>query len=276
VPKLSIHGSGTPLEKEMRTIASALERVAPSDDVFDRSAHDPKLLEMLAEQWRQRMIFEHRSSTVFSQLASQLFEAGSTLDAKIVMLRMAQDELRHTETCARVIEALGGTPDPEYDTAVQPLATHAGVSLQERALRNVIYTTCCSEMVACGRFVATMDRTKDGFLRDAMRRLLADEVLHGQFGFHYLTAWKPWMDEHPDVVRSIERYLVHAFAILEEELAPKPPLRAPASTAIELGSDDMVLAREVFYATLEGAVVPGLEQLGIGATASWRDRRRLI
>jgi hypothetical protein len=109
-----------------------------------------------------------------------------------------------------------------------------------------------------------------------MRRLLADEVLHGQFGFHYLTAWKPWMDENPDVVRSIERYLVHAFAILEEELAPKPPLRAPALAAIELGSDDMVLAREVFYATLEGAVVPGLEQLGIGATASWRDRRRLI
>ena len=273
--KLTVGLSGTPLEKELAAIEAGLARIPPSDARFDPSAYDPSAIAKVRAGWTQRMIFEHRSSMVFSQLAQQLFEANATLDAKIVMMRMAQDELRHTATCASVIEALGGDPIADAVFDVEPLAVHRGTGVEERALRNVIYTTCMSEMVACARFVATLDHTTDPFMRDAMRRLLADEILHGQFGFHYLTAWRPWLDANPDVVRSIERYLVHAFAVIEGELAPKgtfPPLGADERA---LGGDDAALAREVFYGTTEGAIVPGLEQLGIGAGASWRDRRRL-
>jgi len=46
----------------------------------------------------------------------------------------------------------------------------------------VLYTTSCSEMVACARFVATLDRMSDPYLREVNRRLLADEVLHGRIG----------------------------------------------------------------------------------------------
>ena len=34
---------------------------------------------------------------------------------------------------------------------------------------------------------------------------------------------------------------------------------------IALGADDPTLAREVFYGTIEGAVIPGLERLGVSA-----------
>ncbi len=277
---LCVEGSGTPLEKEWRALDVALARIAPTDGdaeaKFDASLYRSSSVARLALEWRERMIFEHRSSTVFGQLATQLYEANAPLDAKIVMLRMSQDELRHTGTCAEVLTALGGDTRVEVDLVVAPLATHAGTSLEERALRNVIYTTCCSELVACARFVATLDRTKDPFIRHAMRRLLADEVLHGQFGFHYLEANRLWLSENPRVLDSVSRYLIHAFAIIETELAPTGMFPRIDDELRALGGDDMNEAREVFYGTIEGAVLPGLERFGITAVSSWKNRQRLV
>jgi len=273
--RVSARASGTPLVDELATIEKGLARIAPSTAILDRSKWSERTLETLTAQWTARMAIEHRSSMVFSQLAQQLFEANATLDATIVMMRMAQDELRHTATCASVLSALGAPAEVDSDLTVEPLARHEGASREERALRNVIYTTCMSEMVACARFVATLDRTTDPFMRDVTRRLLADEVLHGQFGFHYLSAWRPWLDAHPDANAGIERYLVHAFAVIETELAPTPPFHALTEEEKSLGADDAALAREVFYGTMEGAIVPGLERLGLAAGKAWRERRRL-
>lgn len=265
--------SDTPLAEEHRAVAAALERVAVDDAVrFDAGAYPAEAVEEVREQWRTRMIFEHRSSTVFSQLADQLYEANASLDAKLVMLRMAQDELRHTATCAEVVEALGGAPEGEADLTLERLAPHEGTSPEQRAMRNVIYTTCCSEMVACARFVAILDRMTDPYLRQVNRRLLADEVLHGQFGFHYLEAWRGWLDSHPEERASLERFLTVGFAALERELAPAGPFAEPTAAQIALGADDPALAREVFYGTLTAAVVPGLERFGIDASRCWKER----
>ncbi len=268
--------SGTPIEDERQEIERGLRRIPPSSVVFDRTKWSAEAIALTIQHWSIRMEVEHRSTMVFAQLAQQLFEANAPLDTKIVMMRMAQDELRHTATCAEVLTALGADPAVETSVEVAPLAKHEGVSLEERALRNVLYTTCLSEMVACARFVATLDRTTDPFMRDAIRRLLADEVLHGQFGFHYLTAMRPWLDAHPEARAGVERFLVHAFAVIEGELAPRPPFPVLSAEAIALGIDDPALAREVFYGTMEGAIVPGLERLGLAAGASWKGRRRLV
>ena len=272
--------SGTALEAELRTVEQGLARTRPDPSLrFDPAPWDARLVAHVAGQWQARMIFEHRSSTVFSQLAGQLFEAGATLDAKIVMLRMAQDELRHAVTCAEVVRALGGDAEPQVDLRVESLATHAGVSPEERALRNVVFTTSCSELVACARFVETLEHVEDAYLRQAFRTLLADEILHAQFGFHYLEAWRPWLDAHPDARASLERFLTVAFATLERELAPRPPWpRLPAQLAAQyraLGGDDPERAHAVFHGTIEGAVLPGLTRFGIDAERCWRERARV-
>jgi hypothetical protein len=219
---------------------------------------------------------EHRSTTVFSSLAAQLVEANATIDAKTVMLRMALDELRHTETCGEVVAALGGGSSCTMDVSVAPLARHRGCSPEERALRNVIYTSCLSEMVAVARLVDELDATKDPFLRDATRRLLADEVLHGQFGFLYLESWKPWLDAHADARASLEHYLTHAFAVLEAELAgPKTPRTKWTDDERALGLAGTATPFTIFHDTITHAVVPGLERFGIDARKAWKKRRRL-
>ncbi len=274
--KLGIAFSGTPIEKEYRLVDDGIRRTEALVSTFDAGAYDPRAIATVRDSWSFRMAAEHRSTAVFGALALQLIEANASLDSKLVMLRMAQDELRHTETCGEVVRALGGEPTIETDVSVAPLATHRGTSHEERALRNVIYTTCLSEMVAVARLVDELDSTRDPFLRDATRRLLADEVLHGQFGFHYLEASRAWLEQNGDVVRSLERYLQHAFAVLEAALGGRTGGgRKLTEDELALGLQPPERGREIFYETLEHAVVPGLERFGIDARTAWRERRRL-
>lgn len=262
--------SGTANEREYRAIDKALSRRPNAPWRWDVATLDPALVELLRWTWRERMRIEYRSSAVFGQLATQLMEADAHLDEQVVMLRMAQDELRHAGTCADILRGLGA--DPTFEPLpLEPLATHRGASPAERALRNVIYTTCLSEMVACARFVATLETTSDPQMVAALERLLSDEQLHGKFGFHYLAA----RTLDPALCERLAHYLVHAFAVIEPELAPAPPHRPLRDCERAFGIEDPALAHEVFYATIEGAIIPGLEQAGIAAGQAWRTRRRL-
>lgn len=274
---LTLQRSGAPLEKEYRTVCEAMARCGVSTTSFDAKSYDKRAVEQARDMWHFRMEVEHRSTSVFSALCAQLMEANAGLDAKVVMLRMAQDELRHTETCGNVVRAMGAEPERVVPLGVTPLAVHKGCTPEERALRNVIYTTCLSEMIAVARFVESLDTMSDPFLRDQTRLLLSDEILHGQFGFHYLESWRPWLERHPETLAGVTKYLTHAFVILEEALAgPRP---SPHDTLTDderaLGLPDPQTQRDVFYGTIEQAVVPGLDRFGIDATKAWATRRRL-
>ncbi len=274
--RVAIAGSGGLIEREYRALDDGIRRTEQLVPGFDASVYDPRAVTAVREAWTSRMGAEHRSTAVFGALALQLIEANASLDAKVVMLRMAQDELRHTETCGVVVAALGGDASCLVDVEVAPLATHRGCTVEERALRNVIYTTCLSEMIAIARLVDEVETTRDPFLRDAARRLLADEVLHGQFGFHYLEAWRPWLAEHREVLASLERYLQHAFSTLEAALAMRGIAERPLSDdELALGLQPRARGRQIFYETIEHAVVPGLERFELDASRAWRERRDL-
>lgn len=273
--KVTIALSATPIAKEYHAVDEGIRRTTAQVAAFDPAPWDPRAVAKVRDAWSARMVLEHRSTAVFGALALQLIEANASLDAKLVMLRMAQDELRHTETCGEVVRALGGEGAFTADVAVQPLATHHGRSAEERALRNVVYTTCLSEMVAIARLVDEMEQTRDPFLRDATRRLLADEVLHGQFGFYYLEAWRGFLEENPDVVASLSRYLQHAFAVIERELVPELREWHLTEDELALGLAPFERGRTIFFETMEQAIVPGLERFGLDAGTAWRTRRLL-
>lgn len=272
--RISLDGSGTEIEREYRRLSDLMGGRDLRSEQLDRSKYAEASLATARRFWLRRMEAEHRSVAVFLLLGAQLIEANAGLDAKIVMLRLAQDELRHTEICGVMVRALGGEPTLQMDVTVAPLATHAGCSVEERALRNVIYATCLSEMIAVSRLVDALEHTTDETARAATRAVLADEVLHGTFGFHYLEAQRGWLDTHPEVLGSLADYLRHAFAVLERELvAPPGSIPRPMPEAMGLGVIDPVRARDVFYHTVEAAIVPGLERHGISAAAAWRDRK---
>lgn len=270
---IGLPGDTTPIEREYRAIADAMVRCARAPAEFDAAAYAPASVAAAVQVWTVRAEAEYRSTSVFSALVAQLMEAGASLDAVAVVLRMGQDEVRHAELCGRVVAELGGQvrirPPPE----VAPLARHKGCSAEERALRNVIYGCCLSEIVNTARFVDALDTMSDPYLREATRMLLSDEILHGQFGFHYLEAWRDWLDSHPQVRRSLGAYLRHAFVVLERQLSGTgAPARELSADDRALGIPDPARLPETFYQTVAGAVVPGLERFGIDASSAWRLR----
>jgi hypothetical protein len=67
--------------------------------------------------------------------------------------------------------------------------------------------------------------------------------------------------------------LRHAFAVLEHQMSgsgARP--RSLTEDERALGLPDPARLTETFYATVAGAVVPGLERFGIEAERAWRDR----
>jgi hypothetical protein len=165
---------------------------------------------------------------------------------------------------------MGGSSATPHETSVRLLARHEGVSAEERALRNVLVTSI-SEMYSVAFFVASLESMTDPFLRAVTRDLLADEVLHGRFGFHYLEAWADWLGERPDVRASIARYLRYVFAVCEKEFVPGR-LRRAGDDDDALGLVTSDTSREVFEETMAKAVAPGLDRFDLAASDAWRRR----
>jgi hypothetical protein len=265
--------SATPIADEYRFVSQAMMRCERKVFSFDAAAYAPAAVERARAMWLGRMEAEHRSASVFAALLGQLMAAGATIDMEGIVLRMAQDELRHAEVCAEAVTALGGEAVRDVESPVAAIATHGRASAEECALRNVVYGCCLSETINAARFVDALDTMRDPFLRDVTRQLLSDEALHAQFGYHYLTAWSPWLDEHPEVRTTLARYLQYAFAVLERDLSGRSvPDEALSADEIALGIPDPRRSREVFYATVEGAILPSLERFGVAARSAWDGR----
>jgi hypothetical protein len=268
--------TGTTIEREYRALASSIARVPPLEaDALARD-YDRRSVARARAHWAGRMVDEYSSTSVFASLATQLMEANAPLDTTAVALRMAQDELIHAEACAEVVRALGGdarAARPLRETTLPAVARHAGCTPRERALRNVVFATCVTEMNSVAYFVASLETLSDPYLRGVTRRLLSDEVLHGSFGFHYLEACRPWLEPDADLRASIAAYLKHGFAYAEAELT------RGSDAEVERGDDDRALGlldpgelRVLFCRTMDEAVVPGLERFGIPAGDAWKGR----
>jgi 1,2-phenylacetyl-CoA epoxidase catalytic subunit len=269
---LSARSSFNKVASEYRDLKQALRRVPTEPLRFDASRYSPHAVARAAAVWRERMVTEYRSTTVFSDLASQLMEAGATLDHSAVMLRMAQDELRHAELCAQVTERLGATAEVAYEHRHRPLPRHESVSREECALRNVIYTTCISEMTAVAYFTTSLERDTDPMLRQVTREILSDETLHGRYGFLYLEAWSPWLREHAESRASLTRYLRRAFATAEREFTSEKPSPAQHADEEALGLLERDTVVDLYRSVMEAAVVPGLERFGLDAERAYRER----
>jgi hypothetical protein len=268
--------SGVPaFAREHQRIMAALARCEPRDVVLDASRYTPAAVARAQRMWRGFAISEYESTSVFAQLAVQTMEAAAPVDVTSTVLRMAQDELRHAELCLDVAVALDPhDPPPAVPATFAALSRHPGRPAEERALRNVIYGCCMSETVNAARFVQSLDTATDPFVRETVRRLLADEAQHAQFGFLYLELWRAWLDQHADARAEISQFLRRAFAVLEQNLAaPSADFAAPDSDEIALGVPTADSLHATFYVTVEEAIVPALDAYGLDATAAWRERR---
>lgn len=222
--------------------------------------------------WRARMVNEHGSAVVFEGLAAQLEAAGWDAADVRECRGFADEERRHGVLCGAVVIAAGGRAEAEVP-APEPFPPHDDASRLEAAARSLASISCLAETVAVALIGAERDAMPEGPLRELLTTIWADEVGHARFGWRVLARLVPALT--PAERARLERYLAVALAHLERhELAhlPLASIRRPGGDALGLCSG--AEARALFYATVERAIVPGLERLGLGAAAAWERRAR--
>jgi hypothetical protein len=235
-------------------------------------ALDPRARASAIATWRGRMINEHVSARVFAALTGQLARAGLPGPSRAAA-GMVVDEHRHAELCAAVVESLGG----EARAALPDLPDvpeHPDADPLEAALRNVLSISCLSETVAVALIDAERRAAGPAALTDLLAAIVADEVQHARAGWRLLEQLAPRLG--PGLREHLSDYLVLAFAhLVEHELAHLPPRAAPSPAAEAIGVCDGLGARQLFFATVEQVIVPGLQAHGLDAVGAWRASQRL-
>ncbi len=221
--------------------------------------------------WLGRMVNEHGSARVFEALADQLAEAGWRPADVAECRTFADEERRHGVLCGAVVVAAGGQARaPIEEAQVFPQHRDAEGRL-EAAARNLVSISCLSETVAVALIGAERDEMPEGPLRELLTSIWADEIGHARFGWRVLERVLPELSA-PARAR-LGRYLAVAFAHVEaHELAHLPLASVRREGGASLGLCSGSEARALFYATIEHAVVPGLERLGLPARAAWNLR----
>jgi hypothetical protein len=258
-----------------------LRRAARAQRPAGIDAHmlDDRVRAAAIATWRARMVNEHGSAPVFEGLVAQLDTLArlGLLEAREIdrARKFAAQERRHGIACGAVVESLGGAAEAEA-LPEQEFPQHADASGElEAALRNLVSICCLSETVAVSLIAAERHDMPTGSLRELLTGIWAEECGHANFGWRLLPKLLARADAH--TLDGLGEYLRLAFAELEaHELAHLPAGFIMPPGGEVYGLCDGAQARELFYATVEQVIVPGLEAHGLPARRAWTTRDRVL
>ncbi len=243
--------------------------------------------------WTGRMVNEHGSSRVFEGLHRQ-FSALGLPERDLNRLKdFAAEEKNHGVLCGAVVEALGGEARAPAIPVI-PFPEHPDATPLEGALRNLLSISCLSETIAVALIGAERLEMPEGPLNTLLTKIYAEECGHANFGWRLLGDLLKSGDQSPDAPFKLTEgcdsvsegtkdlrarlsdYLIVAFAHLESHEMKHLPLDSnPPPEGAELGLCSGASARKLFYATVEGIIIPGLESHGLAARSAWERRKEV-
>ena len=210
------------------------------------------------EAWAFRARVEQEAALRFDRLATVVagFDPGSPVPA--MMRRAADDERRHTELCTRLAHGLGNPVELDPNAELAAIAPR---SLDERqaALYEVVAACCITETESMATLTTLLAAEAEPEVREVLHSISKDEVVHSRMGWAHLSR-ESVAGEVAFLGELIPRML--AGTIDEGLFAPPPPDEDPEGL-LRLGVLPLEKKREVFLATLEQVVFPGLEKFGV-------------
>jgi 1,2-phenylacetyl-CoA epoxidase catalytic subunit len=162
-------------------------------------------------EWRARIAAEYTSAAVTQSFVLWLMQAGAPPDLIDAGLVIVSDELVHSRMSHDVYVAAGGTEPPALDRARLGLARRNEM-LEADLLSAGVRIFCLGETVAVPLFKHLREKCTVPVARDALDRILRDEVRHRDFGWDVLD----WLVETlPDARTRVEAELARMFDELE-------------------------------------------------------------
>ncbi|MEO7093466.1 MAG: ferritin-like domain-containing protein, partial [Polyangiales bacterium] len=165
------------------------------------------------EEWRARIAAEYTSAAVTQHLVLWLIQAGAPPDLIEAGLAIVGDELVHSQMSHAVYVAAGGTQPPAIDREQLQLARRSE-QLELDILRVAVRVFCLGETVAVPLFSHLRADCTEDVARDALDRILRDEVRHRDFGWDLLD-WLLSSSLADEIPALVARDLPAMFAELE-------------------------------------------------------------
>ncbi|HTQ41301.1 MAG TPA: ferritin-like domain-containing protein [Polyangiaceae bacterium] len=219
-------------------------------------------------EWARRVEEEYRSASIAQHLTLWLIQIGASPDLVHVGMRIADDEMVHSEMSHAVLEAAGGGGTAPIPRETLELSRTPGDALERDVTRVAVRVFCLGETVAVPLFRRLREGCTVPVARRALDRVLRDEVRHRDFGWSLLT----WLLEHPmaPALRKLaEASLPADFARLRGAYGARPEM-----TEIDAKDRAWGLMSPSEYAaaterTLERDWIPRFGKLGIDARRAW-------
>lgn len=241
---------------------------------LDPSVLDDETREHTRRAWAARALAEYRSLAVFTQLLARMPEAGAPLPAITALTRLVQDEARHTELCARMADALGGTHDCVLPR--ESLRVSSRLRAELFIARQAVSMFCVGEAASVALLDELLAGVTDRCARAVLRVIRRDERLHERYGLA-LARWAiAQLDDEERAWLGADTAL--AFAHYDRVNAGArrtdgEPFAEPAApTGPDLGLRSAERFAWAFYGKLDADILPSLERLGLPARLAWRDR----
>jgi hypothetical protein len=225
-------------------------------------------------------VAEYQSTAQFAQLLHRLTRLGAPLELIGAACRLPVDECRHAELCARMADLLGGRQGHPVRSA--GLELYGDVEQEHGELLAcvlTVLTVCCfGETLSVPMLEAIHVVSTDEVPARVAQIIGADEGYHASFGWEALEWMLPGLGEAERGV--LERELPGAMGHFERTSGASPKmLERLAGGTVEiacgepnLGTLELEQYGAIFYHTMEGEILPGLERLGLDGRGAWGAR----
>lgn len=239
---------------------------------FRREDFAAEQLDAAADAWRTRALQEFHSLALFTQIASQLHLLGAPLDWSGAFARMIVDEVRHTDVCMKMCEALGRPSSPSIVESDLHLVSDR--SLRERVRDVVLAAFCIGETISGRMFKGALRAATVPLARDAVAAIVVDETFHGELGWELGALLMRGIE--PDERAYLVSRLPVLFAHYAELCSAKPGLawarsQPVAQSAPNFGTLTAAGYARAFFEGMDEDVVPGLVAIGLPeAESAWR------
>ncbi len=155
---------------------------------FDPSVYSSQTLAWARAAWESRLCDEYRSQVALTLLLADLTQEGFAIDVLGAAIRVVRDEARHVELCRRMVRALGGSDLIDAEVAHVSAEGDTGLT---RVLDLSLGFLCIGETLSARLIAAVRANAKDPLAHAVLTQMLADESIHGQFGWTVLELITP-------------------------------------------------------------------------------------
>jgi len=233
------------------------------------------------DEWERRIEAEYRSAAITQNLVLWLIQMGASPDLVHDGLRIVGDEMDHAELSHAVFVEAGGEGPPRIDRGQLGLPRSDG-PVEGDVLRYGVQIFCLGETVAVPLFKHLRQGCTVPVAREALDRILRDEVRHRDFGWALLDWFLDQPHLEPMVVAQVTGQLAGMFAGLEASYGAGQRAGSDGNS----GGDSGAMASEVrawglappaeyraiLAETFDREWSPRFQARGIDPTAAWKAR----